>query len=235
MIGVPKKEEEVKYLNHMSSSVEDQKHEALIDRAGLAGYGAYWIIAEKIAGQIRPEQVTTFLSLKWRNWARHLHVSTKSAQFLLRCMADARLILLRQDGDLVTIGMPNILKYADEYSRRLGINSRQTPDKLPSDSGFPALPALPEVQDLRAREAGGSLWAPPANAPEELEPNPKNYTLPKCSTVGCQGPATIGKKCRKCVSEENSSGTQKEACLHKWLPSGTCRLCCAVREVEVEI
>jgi hypothetical protein len=162
----------------MSSSVEDEKHEALIEKCGMEGYGAYWVVAEKIAAQIRPECVSTSLTLSWRNWARHFRgTDIRSVKFILRTMADVGLIFLkieeigctsasknnrstpdlqpirsRSEYELVTVDMPNILKYADEYTRKLLTKSRQTTDKLRSDTGFPAVPALPAVpeeQDLK--------------------------------------------------------------------------------------
>jgi hypothetical protein len=136
----------------MSSSVEDEKHEALIEKCGMEGYGAYWVVAEKIAAQIRPECVSTSLTLSWRNWARHLRTSTQKTQFLLRSMDEARLVLLTEINGSVKVDMPNILKYADEYTRKLLTKSRQTPDKLPTNTGspaVPALPAVPEEQDLK--------------------------------------------------------------------------------------
>lgn len=167
----------MKYVNHMSSSVEDEKHEALIDKCGLQGYGAYWIIAEKISSQIRPECVSTSLTLSWRNWARHLRVSTKTAQFLIRSMNVARLIFVTESGDLVKVDMPNLLKYADEYTRKLLTKSRQTPEKLPTDPGFPAVPAVPDKQDLR----------PVADAP--TIPRQKSKAI--CQWIDCIKPGTI--------------------------------------------
>jgi hypothetical protein len=157
----------MKYFNHMTSSVEDQKHEKLIERAGLAGYGAYWIVLEKIASQIRPECVSTSLELSWRNWARHLRTSTQKAQVLLRFMDEARLVQLTEDGGLIKVDAPNILKYGDEYTKRLGIKSRQTPDKLPRVSGTPAVPAVPEGKDLTPSAPAGGSEAP-AVAPVPL-------------------------------------------------------------------
>lgn len=178
----------MKYVNHMSSSVEDEKHEALIDKAGLAGYGAYWIVAEKIAAQIRPEQVATSLALSWRNWARHLRTSTQKAQFLLRSAHAVGLIILTEQAGIAKVDMPNILKYADEYTKRVGIPSGHAREKLPRDSGTPALPALPEVQDLRAREAGGFDGPPlaaPEPAPTERPPKKARDVKDRCHAQGC--------------------------------------------------
>ena len=137
----------MKYFNHMTSSAEDEKHEILIDKAGLAGYGAYWIVLEKVASQIRRESISTSLALSWRNWARYLRSSTKKSQFLLKSAQEAGLLQLTEEGSMVRVDIPNLLKYADEYTRKLRTNSRLTPDKLPTESGSPAVkPAVPAVK-----------------------------------------------------------------------------------------
>lgn len=137
----------MKYINHMTSSSDDEKHESLIEKCGMAGYGAYWVVVEKIAAQIRPECVSTSLTLSWRNWGRHLRTSPQQAQFWLRSMNCKQLIVLTEIDGVAKVDIPNILKYGDEYTKRLGINSRQTPDKLPTMSGLPAVPAVQAVQD----------------------------------------------------------------------------------------
>ena len=137
----------MKYFNHMTSSAEDEKHEILIDKAGLAGYGAYWIVLEKVASQIRRESISTSLALSWRNWARYLRSSIKKSQFLLRSAHEAGLLQLTEEGSMVRVNIPNLLKYADEYTRKLRTKSRLTPDKLPTESGSPAVePAVPAVK-----------------------------------------------------------------------------------------
>jgi hypothetical protein len=179
----------MKYFNHMTSSVEDQKHEELIERTGLAGYGAYWIVLEKIASQIRPECVSTSLKLSWRNWARHLRTSTQKAQVLLRSMNDARLVRITEIDGLIEVDVPNILKYGDEYTKRLGIKPRQTPDKLPRISGTPAVPAVPEEKDLTASAPAGGSEAPAAAPKATRSKSACQYHLgcPKRGTIKSNG------------------------------------------------
>lgn len=187
----------MKYINHMTASGDDEKHQALMARVGLRGYGAYWIIAEKIGAQIRPESCDTSMGLTWQRWGNHLGVEGDSARRLIRSMAEVGLIELEEVGKIASVNMPNILKYADEYTKRVGIKSGQTPDttreKLRKLSGTPALPALPEqkkdLKDLRqpvdnsgvlpltdrAVATGGVLEAPPAAALDPGRFKPKDF------------------------------------------------------------
>ncbi len=182
----------MKYINHMTASGDDEKHQALMARVGLRGYGAYWIIAEKIGAQIRPESCDTSMGLTWQRWGNHLGVEGDSARRLIRSMAEVGLIELEEAGKIACVNMPNILKYADEYTKRVGIKSGHSPDttrdKLRKLSGTPALPAVPEEQDLKNRPCGivdnsasgdgadggvALLGAAPPPAPPPEDPDPE--------------------------------------------------------------
>jgi hypothetical protein len=88
----------------------------------------------------------------------------------------------------VRVGIPNLPKYADEYTKKVGIKSRQTRDKVPSESGSPALPALPDIKDLGASAPAGGFEAP-AVAPEpalSASPPATPYEgKDKCQEPGC--------------------------------------------------
>jgi len=196
----------------------------------MAGYGAYWVVLEKIAAQYRPECASTSLALTWRNWARHLRSSTQQAQVWIRAMAAAKLVVL-EEGDLGAKGgldpllplknveetglprgappggpdggyrrhrrsatpiarvcIPNLPKYADEYNKKVGIKSRQDPDKLPSESGFLSLPALPATKDLAAGATAGPLEGAAAAPEPTLTAAPSGGPYEgkdRCTEPGC--------------------------------------------------
>ena len=137
----------MKYINHMTSSHDDEKHRAAMDLAGLQAYGAYWIICEKIAAQIRPECVSTSLQLSWKSWASSLQVDPRVARRLVRVIGESRLAIVEETDSGARVNIPNLLKYGDEYTKKVLKKSGQTPDKLPTISGSPAVPALPAVPD----------------------------------------------------------------------------------------
>ena len=131
----------------MTSSHDDEKHRAAMDLAGLQAYGAYWIICEKIAAQIRPECVSTSLQLSWKSWASSLQVDPRVARRLVRVIGESRLAIVEETDNGARVNIPNLLKYGDEYTKKVLKKSGQTPDKLPTMSGSPAVPALPAVPD----------------------------------------------------------------------------------------
>lgn len=176
----------MKYINHMTTSSEDDKHAEVMEQAGgnekgLAAYGLYWVIAEKIAAQIRPEQITTWMTRSWKKWGEMCGIRPTLFQKRVKSMAKVGLIFLYCDEKSACIHLPNLLKYADEYIKRILKNSGQTPENVGRMSSPPALPAFPDKKDLkilhpkpvdkldppatdRAVAPGGVLEAPPGAA-----------------------------------------------------------------------
>jgi hypothetical protein len=170
----------MKYINHMTSSHDDEKHQAAMDRAGLEVYGAYWIICEKIAAQIRPECVATSLQFSWKSWGSKLQVDPRVARRLIRVMGEVKLAIVKETDSGARVDIPNLLKYGDEYTKKVLRKSGQAPDNVPTNNGSPAVPAVPDKQDLKpgpveivdnsakdtgADARGGLLEAPPRAAP----------------------------------------------------------------------
>lgn len=177
----------MKYINHMTTSSEDDKHAAVMEQAGggvqgLAAYGLYWVIAEKIAAQIRPEQITTWMTRSWKKWGEICGLRPSLFQKRVKSMAEVDLIFLYCDKKSACIHLPNLLKYADEYIKRILKNSGQTPESVGRMSSLPALPAYPAKQDLKpgpvdkvdnshkdgANDGGNAEGHPPV-APQLLE------------------------------------------------------------------
>ena len=195
----------MKYVNHMTCAFQDEKVQAAFSEGGHRVYSIYWILVETIAAQIRPESVSVKLTLTWRQWGSKLLSDQRSVRSATQVLHNSSLIVLMDHGKSATIEIPNILKYCDEYSRKVGIKSghspAKTPDKLRSVSGFPALPALPDIKDLTA--------TPSAEGSEALAGAPTTSTPPRtkgsCYVVGCQNPQMVktdGKwYCRTCNPE----------------------------------
>lgn len=152
----------MKYINHMTSSGDDDRHAEMMERHGLAGYGAYWRIAEMIAAQIRPEQITVWMLRSWKRWGDELGVKPSYAMKLISSLHEVGLISLSSDNHHAAIGMPNLLKYADEYTKTILKKSGETPESLGRMSSPPALPAYRKNKDLKT-SACGIVDNPPAS------------------------------------------------------------------------
>jgi hypothetical protein len=146
----------VKYINHMTTSVDDDKHVASIEACGLEGYGAYWVIAEKIGAQIRPEQINVWITRSWTKWAQILSVSTRKCHSIIETLSELHLILLVSNEKYAAIGMPNLLKYADEYTKKILRDSGDISDIIRRMSSPPALPAFRRNKDLKSGHVDNS-------------------------------------------------------------------------------
>ena len=60
----------------------------------------------------------------------------------MESLSDLGLILLENGKEVATVDIPNILKYADEYTKRLGIYQDNVPTEVTTLSVIPALPTL---------------------------------------------------------------------------------------------
>jgi hypothetical protein len=149
----------MKYINHMTTSSEDDRHAEMMERAGgnekgLAAYGLYWVIAERIAAQIRPEQITTWMTRSWKKWGEMCGIRPTLFQKRVKSMAEVGLIFLYCDEKSACIHLPNLLKYADEYTKTVLKKSGQTPESVGRISSPPALPAYPDKKDLKILSTG---------------------------------------------------------------------------------
>jgi hypothetical protein len=146
----------------MTCAHDDEKMQKLIDLHGMAGYGAYWLIAEVIASQIRKESMSTSLRLSYRSWGHRLHVDPRTASKWVRSLGEVGLATIDHDANGASVDIPNLLKYGDEYIKRVGIKSRVYPASVGSLSHLPAVPALPEEKkDLNLRQPVDNSVAPP--------------------------------------------------------------------------
>jgi hypothetical protein len=150
----------MKYLKHVTVAGEDEKIQALRSQHGLAAYGAYWLILEKIATQFRAESISTSLTLSVRKWGQHVEMKPTWIRKVLMSGHSLGLWSAVTNGELITINVPNLLKYCDEYTKKVRRVSGQTPEAVRSGPGLPALPALLPIQDLAAGATAGGLEAP---------------------------------------------------------------------------
>jgi len=178
----------------MTTSSDDDRHAEVMEEAGgnekgLAAYGLYWVIAEKIAAQIRPEQIVTWMTRSWKKWGEMCGIRPTLFQKRVKSMAKVGLIFLYCDEKSACIHLPNLLKYADEYIKRILKSSGQTPESIGRMSSLPALQAYPAKQSLktgpvdkvdnsagdRAVTTGGLLEAPPVAALDPGRFKPKDF------------------------------------------------------------
>lgn len=107
----------------MTASHDDEKLADLITRYGHAGYGVWWLVVEIVAARVESDgkaEVTYPVS----KWSHLLSVRGSLVRHCLSKLEVTHLVTVEWTDSDITVRIPNLLKYRDEYSRKSG----HTPD-----------------------------------------------------------------------------------------------------------
>lgn len=121
----------MRWFKHMTASADDEKLARLRDRFGLEGYGFWWSVVEIIAASL-DESEQTSVTFSAKKWGNSLGISPKKFRIMAEFCANTGLFSIKSDSEYITIDMPNLLKFKDEYTDRKGKKSGECRDKLRS-------------------------------------------------------------------------------------------------------
>jgi hypothetical protein len=122
----------MRWIKHLTGAHQDEKMARLVAELGLEGYGFYWLVLETVAGQIEAGSDRTSVSYPIAFWRKTTGFSIKKLRIFVENCADLGIIAADFSENSLTISIPNILKYRDEWSRKKGQNSGVTPEQLRS-------------------------------------------------------------------------------------------------------
>ena len=117
----------MRWFKHQTNARRNRKLIALrdaCDRRPLEAVGFYWSVLEIVAEEAKNEHA--YVTLSCKRWARELEISQRTLHNYVTKCGESGLISFTRAGDMLTIEIPNLLKYRDEYSRKSG----QSPDSL---------------------------------------------------------------------------------------------------------
>jgi len=130
----------VRWFKHRSDAADDESLAAMIDKFGVAAYGIYWIILEKIAAQMDASGCTSvqYPVKKWQNFTGTSPALLRKVTGFLSEPKNFRsgnaVFSLKNEGNLLEISCPKLLKYRDEYTRKTSTGVRsvsgETPDNV---------------------------------------------------------------------------------------------------------
>ena len=124
----------MRWFKHLTNASDDEVMSELIDEFGVAAYGVWWIILEKIAAQM-DETNRCFIRFSLKKWSKSCGISSKKFQNIVKFLQKNNKIFSKLDGVYLTIGCDNLLKFRDEYSKKKKKKSSKSPDKIQTDSG----------------------------------------------------------------------------------------------------
>lgn len=120
----------MKWFRHMTVSHEDSKISRLLDLSGLAGYGAWWLILEIVAGEMGKDDLKCSAEHSLTRWSHLMYCHPNQVKSYLGSMQSAGLVEIECIEDRYRVSVPNLLKYRDEYSRKSG----HAPESVRSNS-----------------------------------------------------------------------------------------------------
>jgi len=91
---------------------------------GVEGYGVYWIILEKIAGNMEGGDRTS-LEISLKSWSKSCGISPKKFRKFAEFLANLGCFVVEISGQNLKIDCPKLLKYKDEYARKSGQKKRR--------------------------------------------------------------------------------------------------------------
>ena len=155
----------MRWLKHLTETRQDEKIAKLIARYGLEAYGLWWAVLEVIGRQItRDHPNRCSLSYPVSKWAAELSLRGSLVRRKLSTLAVTGVVTLSWDGRELTVTIPNILKYKDEYQKKSGhtpesvgrkqeneIEQEQVPSSL-HGSGSKSKPRAPKNGAVNSRE-----------------------------------------------------------------------------------
>jgi len=125
----------MRWIKHMTMSHLDEKLSILIEEMGMHGYGAWWIILERIAMQVTEDSEPT-VRLSLRVCSQLLKTHLPLTKKTLNTLHEIGLVIVNYvDDKYVELSVPNIIKYRDEWTRKKSNAKTKTPELLRSDSG----------------------------------------------------------------------------------------------------
>ena len=140
----------MKWFKHLSMAGEDDFMVHLLDVFGMAGVGMWWSLVERVARGVKDPGDVPVVKTSVNSLARKWRVKPRTLmQFVRICEEWRKLSVFLPDGkaNMIEISFPKILKYTDEWSRKVRSKSGASPEPVRSESG-----ASPPIEQNRTEE-----------------------------------------------------------------------------------
>jgi len=107
----------MRWFKHLTDSWEDEKLSDATVEHGLEIYGFWWRLLEIIGKQMDTSKKTN-CRYSAAVWGRFCGISAKSFRKFSTILEERELIILKTDRNTLTIDVPNLVKYRDEYTKK---------------------------------------------------------------------------------------------------------------------
>jgi len=107
----------MRWFKHLTSSWDDEKLAAVVAEHGLEIYGFWWRLLEIIGKQMTKERESC-CTYSPKVWAKFCGIYPKKFKKFCILLEKENLIILKNSDSSITISIPNMLKYRDEFTSR---------------------------------------------------------------------------------------------------------------------
>lgn len=168
----------MKWVKHFTATWDDEKIARLVKSGGvegLAAYGLWWRIVEIVAGKMDANSQVCSITYDVTRWSSLLSLRGSHVRHWLEKLAVTTLLTVEWSGTEVTVTIPNLLKYRDEYSAKSRHSPKQEVEveqkKKEIEKPAPRPVSLEEKPEISATPKNGS-------APKERSSRFKESELP---------------------------------------------------------
>lgn len=119
----------MRWIKHVTTSRRDERVAKLVSIGGHALYGLWWMVLETVGESIEKGSSKCSLTYPVSQWSVALSLRGSHVRHSLEKLALTGLLTVEWNDPDVTVTIPNLLKYRDEYSSRVGRKARETPDQ----------------------------------------------------------------------------------------------------------
>jgi hypothetical protein len=165
----------MRWFKHLTAARRDEKLARLFHRSGNSGYGLYFRLLEIVGGEMDNSSQRCSLQYPVSTWAAELKILPQNVGKQLAVLEEVGLITLTADGAEIEIRIPNLLKYRDEYSRKVEQSARAQQGRSKGAVGGTAEPQQGGQQGSSRRTAGSQQLGSGWTADEQSAANSLTY------------------------------------------------------------
>lgn len=114
----------MRWVKHMTATRQDEKVAAYLESCGPKyrheGYGFYWCLIEIVASSIEKGSQKSSVTYPLTSWSRMLYCHHHTVGKYIGKLEVTHLVTCKWSEGNLTVDIPNLLKYRDEYSRKSG-------------------------------------------------------------------------------------------------------------------
>jgi hypothetical protein len=115
----------MKWIKHYTNASDGEFLSWLVDEYGLEGYARWWIILEKVGARMDKSDCCS-ASYSLEKWSSFLKQKQNKMVLFLKQIENKSKIFLELNGNILTIKIPKMLEYKDNYSKDLEATSKST-------------------------------------------------------------------------------------------------------------